>query len=514
VIARYFITLSIYLLAFVANATDQHGINGERSQTIDSLKAVIVSAEKDTTKAKALNQLAWESKFSNPDTAILLSREALRIYEEHQTKSGIANCCDNIGVLYTVKSDYTLALQYHNKALKIRKQRGNKKGMSSSYLHIGIVFSDQGDYPKALEYFFKALILGEEIGNNSAIVKAMGNIGVIYNFQSNYPQALQYQLRALTIMKEMDDESNMGIRYIDIGNIYENLKEYPDAFNYYLKGLKTFEELGDKIFIAASCGHIGKLFTKLYKKDVLMKKHNTNMLLDSALKYLQDAFTISKELSDEYYMANSLNGLGDVYKLKKQLKEAIKYYEQSVVITEQLRLLQHLSEASAKLAEIYVEIGDYKNAYNWYQKYEATKDSLFNEEKSKDIGKLEAKHEFETAEMERKRIEEEQASRKAEQKSRRDNLQYSGILIFIVLLFAGIFFIGKFSIPIRLAEGMIFFSFLLFFEFTLVLLDPYIEQYSSGAPAIKLGFNAVLAALIFPLHSLFETKLKKRLAKS
>ena len=48
--------------------------------------------------------------------------------------------------------------------------------------------------------------------------------------------------------------------------------------------------------------------------------------------------------------------------------------------------------------------------------------------------------------------------------------------------------------------------------FTLVLLDPYIEQYSSGAPAIKLGFNAVLAALIFPLHSLFENKLKKRLA--
>jgi len=98
-------------------------------------------------------------------------------------------------------------------------------------------------------------------------------------------------------------------------------------------------------------------------------------------------------------------------------------------------------------------------------------------------------------------------------KSRRDNLQYSGILIFMVLLFAGVFFIGRFSIPIRLAEGMIFFSFLLFFEFTLVLLDPYIEQYSSGAPAIKLGFNALLAGLIFPLHSFFETKLKRRIKK-
>jgi len=51
----------------------------------------------------------------------------------------------------------------------------------------------------------------------------------------------------------------------------------------------------------------------------------------------------------------------------------------------------------------------------------------------------------------------------------------------------------------------------LFFEFTLVLLDPYIETYSSGEPAWKLLFNAVLAAMIFPLHSFFEATIKRRL---
>ena len=77
---------------------------------------------------------------------------------------------------------------------------------------------------------------------------------------------------------------------------------------------------------------------------------------------------------------------------------------------------------------------------------------------------MEAKYEFETAEIERKRIEEEVSKKVAADKSRRDNLQYSGILIFLVLVFAGVFMLGRFSIPIRLAEGMIFFSFLLFFS--------------------------------------------------
>ncbi|MFH1322031.1 MAG: hypothetical protein ABII90_15435 [Bacteroidota bacterium] len=71
--------------------------------------------------------------------------------------------------------------------------------------------------------------------------------------------------------------------------------------------------------------------------------------------------------------------------------------------------------------------------------------------------------------------------------------------------------LGRMAIPIRLAEGMIFFAFLLFFEFTLVLLDPYIECFSAGAPAVKLAFNAILAAMIFPLHAFFEGKLKKRI---
>jgi len=46
-----------------------------------------------------------------------------------------------------------------------------------------------------------------------------------------------------------------------------------------------------------------------------------------------------------------------------------------------------------------------------------------------------------------------------------------------------------------------------------VLADPYIEGWSGGAPGIKLLFNAGIAALIFPMHSLFETKLKGRLVK-
>ncbi|MFH1320237.1 MAG: hypothetical protein ABII90_06230 [Bacteroidota bacterium] len=59
-----------------------------------------------------------------------------------------------------------------------------------------------------------------------------------------------------------------------------------------------------------------------------------------------------------------------------------------------------------------------------------------------------------------------------------------------------------------------FFTFLLFFEFCLVYLDPYLETLTEGEPACKLTINAAVAALIFPLHGFFEERLKRRIYKT
>ena len=53
-------------------------------------------------------------------------------------------------------------------------------------------------------------------------------------------------------------------------------------------------------------------------------------------------------------------------------------------------------------------------------------------------------------------------------------------------------------------------------ELLIVLMLPTerdIEEWLSGAPRIKLLLNAGIAALIFPAHAFFETKIKVRLTK-
>ena len=82
-----------------------------------------------------------------------------------------------------------------------------------------------------------------------------------------------------------------------------------------------------------------------------------------------------------------------------------------------------------------------------------------------------------------------------------------------LLLFGVVLSLGFISVSANVAEGLIFFAFLILFEFVLVFVEPYLENYTDGEPIYNLLANAVIALLIFPLHDVLESKLKKRIVK-
>ncbi|MBL4656895.1 MAG: hypothetical protein JKX73_02765 [Flavobacteriales bacterium] len=152
-----------------------------------------------------------------------------------------------------------------------------------------------------------------------------------------------------------------------------------------------------------------------------------------------------------------------------------------------------------------------RNALEMYELHIQMRDSIKNEETQKATIRQQTKYEFEKVQLVKEQNEKDKERIEAEATGRRDNLQYSVILIAILVLFGGVLALGFINVSERMAEGIIFFSFLILFEFLLVLADPYIEGWSSGAPGIKLLFNSGIAALIFPAHAFFEGKLKGRL---
>ncbi|MBL4736133.1 MAG: tetratricopeptide repeat protein [Flavobacteriales bacterium] len=478
---------------------------------IDSVEQALEKSDNDSARISLLEILTWELRISESDRAEKYAYRGLKIAENADHKPGAASIHHALASLHYNKGNYALALDQNTKALVIRQQIGDKKAIAASLGNIGLIYKNRGDYPLALEYYFNAMKIKEELKDQRGLSISYGNLGIVYKElgklassqvgkNEQFQLALKYYDKSLELATESGNKRGIADNYVRIATINTLQKNFTISLEYYTQALELYKELEDKQRIGMTLGNMGITFEE--QGD-----------LPRAMEYYQEALILKREIGYKLGIALSLGNIGTLHLLDDNYGGAETYLKEALEIVEEIGYLAAIKEWNGNLSELYTNRGRFKLALEHYKEYTAAKDSLFNEEKSKELGKLEAKHEFETAEAERKRLAIEQLRLEKALVQRRNSLQYSGILIFLVMLGAGLIGLGRLSIPVRLAEGLIFFTFLLFFEFTLVLLDPFIEAYSSGAPAIKLGFNAALAALIFPLHAFFESKVKARIVK-
>ena len=270
---------------------------------------------------------------------------------------------------------------------------------------------------------------------------------------------MKYHQKSLNIYEQIGDEDGIATSLSNLGANYGNQANYPLSLEYKQKSLKIREQIGDAAGISLSFSSIGRSYIKLNKP---------HLAKDFALKGLE----LAQKIQHLEYM---LFGV-----------------ETSFIADSAL--------------------GDYKSAFEHHKLYKQYSDSLHNEEKAKEFGRIESRYQFEKEAEEAKRKEAE-AKRLAEiETERRNNLQYLSIFAGLLVLFGGLAFLGRFRIPVRVLDIALFAALLILFEFLLILFDPILDQYTGGIPIQKLVFNSVIALGFAPLHGFLEGKLRKRLA--
>ena len=482
----------------------------------DSLIILLKKDKPDSNKVRHLNALVYQYISSEPKQALKYAQQALSIAQKLEWKKGIGDSFHSLGYYYYTQGEYTKTLDYWLKVWKTSEELGDKNGIAQHLGNIGSVYMEQADYPKALEYYFRALKKAEELRDKNKIAPVLGNIGIVYKEQADYPKALEYYFRALKMKEEMKNKREIAITLGNIGNVYVEQADYPKALDFYFKALMIAEELRDKNGVARHLGNIGIVY------DVLVD-------FPKALDYYFRALKIEEELGDKRSAAINLSNIGSLYtamgedtkgegQKKKLFATAEKYLLDALNIDKEIGTLDGEIQDEEALTALYEKSNRPVLALEHYKKAMALKDTIFNEEKSKDIGKLEARHEFEMTELKRKQQEMEESRKLVAAVGRRNMLQYSEIVLGLLILFIIILIIAKRFKKItnekmflqyqKIMEGTLFVSFLIFFEFILVLMDPYIEQFTGGIPLYKLLINVAVAGIIFPIHQFLEGRVK------
>jgi serine phosphatase RsbU (regulator of sigma subunit) len=457
-------------------------LSGQNTK-VDSLLNLIKKDKNDTNKVSHLNQLGVLLVHENPDTVIVLAKEALEIItpvssteflslHENFEEKGIASLraralrllavgyyyknnnllaldnfkkslqiyiilndtrlitslYDDIARVYLMIDNYPEALNYATMSLKMAEKTGRKEQTINSSQTIGNIYRAKSSYPQALEYYLKALKIAEELKDRKSEASLLRSIGNINRDNGNYSKALEYYFKSLNIAILLSNKRLTNACFDNISEAYTKLKDYPKAIEYNLKALQIAEQLDDKSDIAFCIGSLGLIYQEQKK-------------FSKAEEFYSKSLKLFEEIGDKNSISTIESNLGGIYVLTGKFKEAEKYLLKSINTATEIGDLGGLMLREQNLAELYDTTGRYKEAYIHYQKAMEIKDTIFNQEKQRALVQKEMNYEFEKKEAITKAQHDKVIALSEEEKEKQKVVIYSiatGLLM--VIAFAGYIF--------------------------------------------------------------------------
>jgi tetratricopeptide (TPR) repeat protein len=350
---------------------------------IDSLRSTLVNVAVDTTRVGSYLQLATLYRRINFDSVYYFGSEAKELSQRLKYKRGEAGGYLMMGVSHLRRGDLLEAMDLCERALEISVAGNFPETESEALNNIGLSYNYQGDYPTALEYYQRALSVAESIKNNSTIAGVLTNIGGIYFNLKDYDRALDYWQKALRIHQRLNDRPAAATCMSNIGLAYADKGDYQMAVKYYFQSLNNHERnsLCPRIY---PLENIGSTYYKMGK-------------LDSASYYLQLALEGATQCNNPVAEIGILSGLADISKARHQFKSALQYLNRAFMIGDRAGLKREASIVAKSLSELHEVMGNTSEAFSVFKKYQALRDSIYNGENVKAIGRLEAKYEYDSA---------------------------------------------------------------------------------------------------------------------
>lgn len=404
------------------------------AQSLDSLQLALKKANNDIDRAKTLNALSDQYKYTQPKRTADYALNALQIAERIQYKKAQGDAYLNLGNAAIISGDYPKAMEYFLKARNIfeteistqsDEQLACKASLAKAYGSIGIVLAEQSNYAKAIEYHLKAVKLYEIIKDAKKAAQVYNNIGVAYKSQSADFKALTYFVKALKLQEKFHDP-NLGITQTNIANCYLKQKNYPQALTYYNQAKASIDQHPDARALGEWLNNMG-----LY--------HQQMGASEKAIASWNQSIKNSHAIGDRFAQADTHLYLGALYLSLRQFPQALSHAQTALQLANELNVLEQKMAAEKLLSDIYGRQNNSEMAFAHFKLYSADKDSLNNAESIRKGLEAEMNFEFEKREvLQKEALQKKELLLQEEAKKNRLELIFGGLL---ALLLAGIGFL-------------------------------------------------------------------------
>ena len=229
--------------------------------------------------------------------------------------------------LLDCKGDSRGALVQYTGSAAIAKAHGYKKLAVKIYIGIAQVYQRNSENIKALENYLAALEQSPDVTYTESIC---GNIGNIYNILGDYTQALANYERAYTIhdhlllraaSRDQSDTLVLMLLLINIANVNVSLRQHQNAIDNFMHVRKLNVSVKNELFEIYSLEGMGNCLQLMNNFADAISYYN------AALEKSKAAYAYGEE-------CNILNNLGNIYLARNDLKVANQYARRALAIAQ------------------------------------------------------------------------------------------------------------------------------------------------------------------------------------
>jgi tetratricopeptide (TPR) repeat protein len=359
----------------------------------DSLERLLDKATGEE-KFNLLIQLVRQHSRSDLTKSLYYAEQAYSFAEESTNDEWMANALNSLAIIYFNRGDNHQALAHLKQYLEQINKLYNKNPGSEQYLNkllkgynnIGNVMKDLGEFNQAMESFLKARAIMDSLPaeklNLPLYIKLLNNTGTVKIALGDYDKANEILKTALALSRKNADDLNISISLNNLGLAAIETKRFDEALEYFNEAVEIGKKINDLMALGGYYNNIGLIFERQQQ-------------FEKSLEFYNKSLGISRKLAYHYGIANTLGNIANIeiqtsnyHSAGERLKEALHIAKITGIknLVKKIYLYQY---------DLYHHQNKFEEALNAHIFYTQIKDSLFNEQRSRQIAEMEARYESE-----------------------------------------------------------------------------------------------------------------------
>lgn len=263
---------------------------------------------------------------------------------------------------------------------KIADQKGYQQDLGWIAGGLGIVHTFTAQYDKALQFYFQSLEIQRQTKDTVGEIRTLVNIGVVYYKLKDYEKSLHYFTQSKDIQERTGFQIDRDVLLNNMGLAYAYLKKFDDALRHIDLGLEMCgadcpDRRRMEAFFAKGVVHMG--LGELFRSE----------------NYFLQSYLLSKQLGNVRFQLDNIDYLSQIYRKWNRLREAASYLHlgEALVVDYPAFMLENV-KLYLQLSDLYRSLRKFERASDYQLKYAQLRDSLFSEELTNNLMRIEAEN--------------------------------------------------------------------------------------------------------------------------